>query len=603
MHPPSLRNRIRNGALAMLIIALVFGALALPEVHRLGGSIRETLYRNYVSIEAARRMHAALWDLQLALRDGKALQVLPHSRDEFMHWIEVEEGDITEVGEGPLARDIHQRSQRLFDGIARDGGRAPGAHDAEFSALHGDLDQLIEMNRDAMFRADSRAVRIGDRLTYELGAGLMVLLFVGFALAWTLAWNISRPLAELTDRLRSFSLRGPSVRLSKQPLAELDAVAAEFNKMAERLEQFEKLNVDRLVYEKNKTEAIIENIEDGIVLIDSEGVITHLNQVAAIILGVEREEALGSAFDDLNTSHPHYLRVRAALHAAVHQPPDSQRVEVDLHVRGRDHTYVLKPVPLRQGDGKSLGTILILQDITYLRDKDRARTNLVATLSHELKTPLTSLALSAELLERDKEKFDPKQRELLATILEDVARIRNLANDLLDLARGEAGAISMRTVPVDFDRLLAAVVKTFHLQAEQKQVALRELVERPLPQIMADPVKLSWVVSNLIANALRYTLAGGTIELAAEAAGDIVRLKVSDTGRGVPPEVRDHLFERFAQWNINGSEPGSAGLGLAIAKEIVEAHGGRIFVDSVLGQGTCFTVELPKVAEKRWAGS
>lgn len=601
MHPPSLRNRIRNGTLAMLIIALMLGGLALPEVHKLGGGIRATLYRNYVSIEAAQHIHAALWNLQLAERDGKTASVLPRSREQFNHWMAVEESALSEEREPALAHDIDQRGRRLFDELAR--GGAVTAHDDEFAALHDGLDRLIEINRDAMFRADSRATRMSDRLTYEFGAGLLMLLLLGAALSWTLAWNISKPLAELTDRLRSFSLRGPSLRLSKQPLAELDAVAAEFNKMAERLEQFEKLNVDRLVYEKNKTEAIIESIEDGIVLIDSEGVVTHINEVAAIILGVERGEALGSNFDDLNSTHPHYRRVRAALRAAAHQPLDSQRVEVDLHVRGREHSYVLKPVPLRQGDGTSFGTILILQDITYLRDKDRARSNLVATLSHELNTPLTSLALSAELLERAKQNFDPKQRELLTTIVEDVTRIRNLANDLLNLARGEAGSIAMRTMPVELDKMLPAVVKTFALQAEQKHVQLSARIEGPLPQIPADPVKLSWVVSNLIANALRYTPSGGTIAIMAEQTGGAVQLKVSDTGRGVAPEVRDHLFERFAQWNINGSEPGSAGLGLAIAKEIVEAHGGRIFVDSELGKGTCFTVELPLRSEDRRAGS
>ncbi|HTW88764.1 MAG TPA: ATP-binding protein [Candidatus Binataceae bacterium] len=600
MQPPSLRNRIRNGSLAMLIIALVLGGLALPEVQRLGGAIRKTLYRNYVSIEASQHMHAALWDLQLAERDGKTAQVLPRSRDEFDYWIKVEQGDITEVGEYALAHDIDRRGRRLFDELAA--GGAPNAHDDEFAALHTGLDRLIAINSDAMFRADSRASRMGDRLTYEFAAGLILLLLLGIALAWTLAWNISKPLAELTDRLRSFSLRGPSLRLGKQALAELDAVAAEFNKMAERLEQFEKLNVDRLVYEKNKTEAIIESIEDGIVLIDPEGIVTHINEVAAIILGVEREEALGSGFDDLNSTHPHYLRVRAGLRAAAHQPLDSQRVEVDLHVRGRDHSYILKPVPLRQGDGKSFGTILILQDITYLRDKDRARTNLVATLSHELNTPLTSLALSAELMERAKDNFDPRQRELLTTILEDVGRIRNLANDLLNLARGEAGTIAMRTVPVELGKLLAAVMKTFALQAAQKQVTLSEQIAGPLPQILADPVKLSWVVSNLIANALRYTPTGGIIAIAVEEADHMVQLRVSDTGPGVAREVRDHLFERFAQWNVNGSEPGSAGLGLAIAKEIVEAHGGRIFVESTLGKGTSFTVELPLRSDDRWTG-
>ncbi|HUY18893.1 MAG TPA: ATP-binding protein [Candidatus Binataceae bacterium] len=591
MQPPPLRSRIRNGTLAMLVIALVLGALALPEVHKLGGGIRDTLYRNYVSIDASQHIHAVLWNLQIAARAGQGAAVVPRSRAQFNHWIRVEEADITEVGENALAHDIDRRGQKLFSDLAR-GGPAT-AYDDEFAALHQRIDRLIKINRDAMFRADSRASRMSDRLTYEFAAGLVLLLLLGTAFSWTLAWNISKPLAELADRLRSFSLRGPSLRLGLQPLAELDAVAAEFNRMAERLEQFEKLNVDRLVYEKNKTEAIIESIEDGIVLIDAEGVITHINEVAGIILGVEREEALGSAFDDLNSNHPHYLRVRSALRAAAHQPLDSQRVEVDLHVRGREHNYILKPVPLRQGGGESFGTILILQDITYLRDKDRARSNLVATLSHELNTPLTSLALSAELLERARDNFDSRQRELLATIVEDVTRIRNLANDLLNLARGEAGAIAMRTMPVELDKMLAAVVKTFALQAEQKRVQLGERIAGALPQIVADQVKLSWVVSNLIANALRYTPSGGTIVIAAEQVGEKVQLKISDSGPGVAPAVRDHLFERFAQWNVNGSEPGSAGLGLAIAKEIVEAHGGRIFVDSTLGQGTCFTVELP----------
>ncbi len=133
---------------------------------------------------------------------------------------------------------------------------------------------------------------------------------------------------------------------------------------------------------------------------------THINAVAAIILGMDRAEALGSPFNDLDSNHPHYLRVRTALRSIANQPLEAQRIEIDLHVRGRGHTYVLKPVPLTQSDEESFGTILILQDITYLRDKDRARTNLVATLSHELKTPLTSLALSAELLERGKQNLE-----------------------------------------------------------------------------------------------------------------------------------------------------------------------------------------------------
>ena len=591
MSPSSLSKRIRNGSLLMLLIALGLGTLSLPQVYRLGEAIRETLHNNYISIEAAQHMHSALYALQLAQRDGTLAAALPANRDTFRHWIYVELNHITEPGEAELAADIERRGRRLFDAI----GALSSAprNDGEFAELHGRLNELIKLNQAAMFRADSRANQLSTRLTAAFGIGLLMFLIIGSVLAWTLAWKISQPLTELADRLRNFNLKGPSLRLGKQPVAELDTVAAEFNKMAERLEQFEKLNVERLIYEKSKTEAIIESIEDGIVLIDPQGIVTHINETAGIIIGIEREEALGSPFDDLNSNHPHYLRVRDALRSVAATPGDSPRIEVDLHVRGRDHTYVLKAVPLRHTDGQALGTILILQDITYLRDKDRARVNLVATLSHELKTPLTSLALSAGLLERSKDDLKPKEQELLASISEDIGRIRRLAEDLLDLARGSSKMITIRNLEIDLCQLVRMVLKTFRLQADEKHVVLSTDASESIPKIHGDPIKLFWAVSNLIANALRYTPAGGSISISSEHVANAVRLKVSDTGPGIAQEIKDHLFERFTQWNGNGVEPGSSGLGLAIVKEIVEGHGGRIFVDSTLGKGTCFTLELP----------
>jgi two-component system, NtrC family, sensor histidine kinase KinB len=601
MTPPSLRSRIRNGSLLMLGVAILLGASALPGIHRLGGAIRETLHRNYVSIEAAQHMHKALWSLQLAATDGKVEKALKPAWDSFNHWIDVEQHDITEPGEAQLANDIEQRGHKLFAELA--GHDPQGSHDQEFAALDSRLDDLIKLNSGAMFRADGRASQLGRRLTMEFAAGLAMLLVIGIALSWTIASNITHPLKDLADRLRSLSLRGTPMRLKEQPLAELQTVASEFNRMAERLEEFEKLNIDRLLYEKSKTEAIIESIEDGIVLIDPKGIVTHINEIGAIILGVEREDALGSPFNDLASHHPHYLRIRDALHKAAVTSKDAHRIEVELFVRGRDHTYLLKPVPLRQGQERSFGTILTLQDITYLRDLDRQRANLVATLSHELKTPLTSLALSAGLLERRMNGSGGDERKLVTAITEDVARIRHLAEDLLNLARGANGNIALRSIDLDPTALVRAVARTFALQAEHKRINLKLDLPASSPCMRGDPVKLSWAVSNLIGNALRYTPEGGTISVTLADSPENLALKVRDTGPGIAPEIKDRLFERFAQWSVNGSRSGSAGLGLAIVKEIVEAHGGRIYVDTTEGYGTCFTVALPVRQEGPWQSS
>ena len=594
MSAPSLRTRIRNGTLIMLALVMLLGAYTLPRLYSLGGAIRNTLYRNYVSIDAAQHMHAALNRLQLAERDGKARSELSATQSDFMHYMDIEDHDYTEIGEPELAHDIRARGDQLFAAIA---SSPPGVrHDDLFDALNHRLDDLIQMNKAAMFRADSRSSRISRRLAYEYTGGLLAVLLFGAALAWGLGYRLAKPLSELADRLRGVSQRKSQVRLGPQTLAELESVAREFNQMAERLEQYDKLNVERLVYEKSKTEAIIESLEDGVVLIDSAGIVAHINEIASLIMGLEPGEALGSPFDDLSSNHPHYLRVRDALRTLRKSGPLEQRIEVQLHVRGRDHSYVLKPVPLRESDGRTLGTLLILQDVTYLRDQDRARTNLVATLSHELRTPLTSLALSAELLRRDETSFAPKQRELLHAILEECTRMRQLTDNLLNLARGEIPSISVQRQRIDVARIAEDAVHRFGFQADEKHVTLTAKIAST-PEIIGDPVKLSWVVANLIGNALRYTPEGGTIEVTTRPGANQARLEVADSGPGISPELRDYIFERFAQYGANEIEKGSAGLGLAIVKDIVEAHGGRIYVESNNGHGSRFIVELPEALE------
>jgi NtrC-family two-component system sensor histidine kinase KinB len=593
MSTPSLRTRIRNVSLLLVVLVIGLGLYALPRVYRLGTSIRETLYRNYISIEAAQHMHDALRVLQLAERDGHARDALPSARATFMHWMDIEDHDFTELGEPELAHDIERRAQRLFDEIATAPPQA--RHDREFDELHARLNDLIAMNQAAMWRADSRAAGLGRRLTYEFAGGLVALLMTGIVLSWGLGWALARPLTELAERLRGLSQRHTQVRLGPQPLAELDLVAREFNQMAEQLEQFEKLNVERLLYEKRKTEAIIESLEDGVVLIDSAGIVTHINEIAALIMDIEPTEALGSPFDDLSSNSPHYRRVRDALRGLRRAAPDGPRTEVQLHVRGRDHSYVLKPIPLHRTEGTAFGTLLILQDVTYLRDHDRARSNLVETLSHELRTPLTSLALSAQLLQREEASLDPKQRELLRTILEECARMKQLTDSLLNLARGELASISLERERIDLARVAEEVAGRFRLQAEDRHVALERKIAQ-VPPVSGDPVKLSWVVSNLIGNALRYTPKGGRIEITTGSADDTVRLEVADSGPGIAPELRDYVFERFAQYG-DGADKGSAGLGLAIVKDIVVAHGGRIFVTGNAPVGSRFVVQLPASRE------
>jgi two-component system, NtrC family, sensor histidine kinase KinB len=540
-------------------------------------------------------MREALHRLQVAELHGGAGPALASSRDEFFYWMDIENHAITEVGEAELAHDIEGRGNRLFAEIAA----APrgSRHDDQFDQLQAHAGDLIKMNEAAMFRDDQRVRDISARLMYIFALGLPLLVVLGIGLSWTLGKAIARPLEELAELLRGVGGRKAHMRLAPQQLVELNVVAQEFNEMAEQLEYYDRLNLERLLYEKGKIEAIVESLEDGVVLIDRVGIVAHINEIATVILGVERNAALGRQFDCLSNDNPHYVRVRDALRRLLANHSETLRVELDMHVRSRDHSYVLKLIDLGLGH-RAIGNLLILQDITYLRDQDRARTNLFGTLSHELRTPLTSLALSAELLSSEGPSLDEEGRALLLRrILGETVRLRRLADSMLGLAQGQIPPIAMRRVNVDLTQIAQDVTDRFNILAHQKSIRLGTCFEKAAI-IRGDPDKLSWVVSNLIDNALRYTPAGGSIEVATRSAEvTLVQFDVTDSGPGIPPELRDYIFERFAQHQADGYAAGAAGLGLAIVKEIVEAHGGRIFLDGNYDRGSRFVVQLPRRQE------
>ena len=360
----------------------------------------------------------------------------------------------------------------------------------------------------------------------------------------------------------------------------------------EKLEQYE-LRLTELDHERSKTDAIIESVDDGLIVLDQNHAVVHINEVACAILDLDANQVEGTRLEQVSSRNLHVAKLLAA-NQEDRDGAGNDGTEFKLFLRGRDHSYLSRNLPWMGPNGERLGTIVLLQDVTYVRDQERSRTNLIATLSHELKTPLTSLTIGAELLtESIPPEVATRQREILGTIHEDVTRLNAIAADLLDASRKSSARIGVERRAIMLDKTVREACRPLAIQAREKKIAFEIVADdRPIP-IWGDPIKLPWVVTNLVGNALRYTPDGGTIRLEIRREGSVARTIVTDNGPGIAPDILPRIFEPFAQFPDDAAHVGSAGLGLYIAKEIVEAHNGRIFARSELGHGTTFTVDIP----------
>lgn len=603
----TLRKKILAGyglALVLLIAVLVLGYVNL---NRLGLASESILRENYRSIRAAERMIDAIERqdsgalLYLLGRRGQGVEQFRAAQNRFQRWLARAQDNVTIEGEREVLSRIdstYTAYSVAFTDLIEGGG--PGAGDTVsysedleplFRAVRENLIELRNLNQETMFSASDRAQRIANRAKWSLGVAGGLVILIGLVFSTVLSRRITRPLNRLTEAAASIAEGDYDVEVDEERSDELGELAGQFNEMAEELRSFRRLNLEQIMAEKRKSEAIVRSIDEGLIVVGDDLKVANINPAAAELLAVSEAEATGRHAMEVVGHEGVIERLREALASGDRPdiPEDERYLTFGEGTDRRHHQLSVTPV-LGEG-GVTIGAVLMLRDVTELRELERRKTQFVASASHELKTPLTGIQMSLDLLEERSGSLDEEQRELIEGLRQDTGRLRELVEDLLRLSRLEAGEIALDVQPVSLDLVCGKVQEVFGRQADEERVELVFDVHRD-EDVRADVTKATWVLTNLLSNALRYSESGDRIEVTTTRREGWIEISVSDEGAGIPYEYQSRIFDRFVQVQ-DDERPGGSGLGLTISREIVRAHGGSIWVDSVPDEGSTFTFTLP----------
>jgi signal transduction histidine kinase len=606
----TLRYRIALTLAPLLALMVILGSTAMVILHRLGEQIDLILRENYDSVMAMERLNEAVagidssFQLALAGREEKAGQQYEPNWASYRDALQLEQNNITLPGEAELVDRLtalteqYRRQGDSFharpaaDAVRQQDYFGPGGLLQTSKEVKQVAGRILRLNQDNMEQASRDARQTARSSSIGFGIGLALTALVAAWLAWRTIQAILLPIRSVKESASAIGLGHLDQVVPVTSRDELGELAEAFNTMARQLRHYRQTDYARLLRAQRTSQASIDAFPDPVFVLNEEGQAEMANPAAQRILGIAGKK---TAQQTAAAWQPPEA-LRQPLQDAVHQqrpylPQEFDRAVV-LSVQGEQHFFLPRILPINDPYGHALGAAVLLQDVTRFRLLDQIKSDLVATVSHELKTPLTSIRLAHHLLlEEAVGPLMPKQMELLLDARDNAERLLNRVNNLLDLARLEEGREFLDLRPEPPRTLLERVADSVRPRAEDKGVTLVVEASPELPPVAVDTERLGHALGNLLDNALTYTDRGGRITLKAAAEDDTVALSVEDTGTGIPPEHLPRVFTRF--FRIPGrSKEGGTGLGLAIVREIVAAHGGTITCESRPGAGTVVRLDL-----------
>ncbi|MCC6281076.1 MAG: HAMP domain-containing protein [Saprospiraceae bacterium] len=559
---------------AVIVLLTVAGLYAL---NRLSADAQAVLQDNYITLQFVDNMRKSLDTYRTDLSNGQSLAA---AKQGFMQTFETDltkqEGNITEMGE----KEATQALRNQFELLKKD---AELSNDREM-LIRDLLHQISDVNMFAIVRKNEAARDTAERANFLLGIIAVLCFLISFVFIVNFPGYIADPIRQLTESIRQIADKNYSERLFFKSRDEFGELATAFNDMASRLDAYEHSSLAELLFEKKRIETLLDNMTDAVLVLDEKNKVLFVNPVACQLMAVKKTDLLGKYAPDA-ALHNDLLR-------SLLQTTTTDALKI--YYNEKESYFQKETIAVRverPNFPADAGAVILLKNITAFKELDQAKTNFIATISHELKTPISSIKMSLSLLE-DKRvgALNEEQQKLLAHIRGDSQRLLNITGELLDLAQVETGNIRLNMLPGNPEIILQYALETVQIQAEQKKIRLETHKDDELPLVKIDTDKTTWVLVNLLTNAIHYSPEGSAVVIDVHKESDALLFSVRDFGKGIEERFRSRVFDRYFQ--VPGSPQSGTGLGLAICKEFIEAQGGDIGLESEVGAGSRFYFRL-----------
>lgn len=569
-----IKTKLTLGVGLLFLLIVLLSVIGSVYINKLKSDTERILTANYNSLEFSKNMLLALdkisTDSVIAIKDFKKNNAL-------------QEKNLTEFGEKEATQNLNLH----FDSYLKQ------PTNEKEKLIREDLAKIMSLNMKGIERKSDIAIITAENATFWIVSIGTVCFLIAFTLLFNLPQTIAEPINQLTFSIKQIANKNYNERVHFKGSEEFSDLANSFNIMAEKLQEYESSTLSTQLMDKKRIETLVNNMHDAVIGLDENHFIYMINDEALKITNLRKEEIIGKTAHEVAINND---LVRELLKNIDHPVKEPIKIVTD----NKENYFEQEIVPINivktgEKEKKYIGKVILLRNITPFKELDFAKTNFIATISHELKTPISAIKMGVQLLGNQKfGELNDQQKELLKSINEDGQRLLDITGELLNLSQVETGNIRLRIESCSPKNIVQTAIKNVEKLAEQKNISINfqyNLEENNF--VSADFDKTVWVMNNFLSNAIKHSFQDENIQILVEKSDSYVTFSITDTGSGIDEKYHRQIFDRYFQ--VPGEHQNGTGLGLAISKNFIEKQNGEIGVNSSLNQGSTFYFKLPLV--------